>query len=133
MTTTVEKTSVAADMAFLIVDDEPDICWSMERILTKAGFRALVAGSGDEALEFAKQAPFALAFVDAKLPDIEGIELVKQLQQIQPGLSVMLISGYFYEDDPQVQQWMKDGLIRGFISKPFSLDQVRKAARDLKS
>lgn len=127
-----EKTTVSTDATFVIIDDEPDICWSLERILAKIGFHTLVARNGHEALELAKRSRCELAVVDAKLSDIEGIELIKQLQQIQPGLSVVLISGYLYEDDPQVQRWISEGLIRGFISKPFSHEQVRKAARDLK-
>ncbi len=123
------ETPAERDAIFLIVDDEPDICWSLERVISKAGFRAAVAETGLGALELVTRSSFELAFVDAKLPDIEGMELARQFQSIRPNLRIVLISGYFYEDDHQVQRWIREGLICGFIGKPFSLEQIRNLVR----
>lgn len=109
----------------LIVDDEIEICWALQRILQKIGCNSLCAISGKDALDIAEQAPFDLALVDAKLPDQEGIDVILALRARLPSLRAILISGYFFEDDPGVRAWVNDGLILGFISKPFSIAQVR--------
>ena len=109
----------------LIVDDEPDICWALGQVLKRAACLTVRAGDGREALGVAERTPLRMAFVDAKLPDVEGIDLVTRLREMQPGLRVVLISGYFYEDDSKVQEWASGGLIHGFISKPFLHQEVR--------
>jgi FixJ family two-component response regulator len=63
--------------------------------------------------------PGTAYFVDAKLPDIEGPQLITRLRQIQASPFIILISGYFFPGDPVVEQAMQTGLIQAFISKPF--------------
>ena len=113
----------------LVVDDEPAICWALERILTKMGFQTVTASNGRDALGIAGQSLIRLAFVDVKIPDMDGIDLAGRLRGIQPNLPVVLVSGYFYEEDRQVQSAIRGGLIRGFISKPFMFEQIREAAK----
>ena len=111
----------------LIVDDEPDMCWALERIVAQMGYQTVSATSGLDVAPLMERATVDLALVDAKLPDMEGIDLARQLRQRQPDLPVVLISGYFYERDPRVQEWISRGAICGFIGKPFVLSQVREA------
>ena len=111
----------------LIVDDESSICWVLERILAKMHYESTTAQSGREALGLAERNHFAVAFVDAKLPDLEGIDLTIRLRHRQPGMRVVLISGYFYEGDEPVQQWIDKGFICGFIGKPFGVPEVEAA------
>ena len=113
--------------AILVVEDEPDICWALERVLDSMGYVSATATNGKHALRLTKRRSFRLALVDAKLPDVDGIELAEQLQKHQPDLPVILISGYFYEDDDTVQQSISTGSICGFVGKPFALSQVREA------
>ena len=61
----------------LIVDDEPDMCWALEHILEKNGFLTKKALSGGEALSLIESERFRLIFLDAKLPDIDGLELAR--------------------------------------------------------
>ena len=69
---------------------------------------------------------FQLAFLDAKLPDIEGLELAKQIRHIDPSIRIVMISGYFYRDDVDVQKAVSEGLICSFISKPFQHNEILK-------
>ncbi len=52
----------------LIVDDEPDMCWALENILRPAGYAVTTTTRGVEALELLAGEPYAVVFVDAKLP-----------------------------------------------------------------
>jgi len=111
----------------LIVDDEPGICWALERMLGSLGYSTVTAQTGREACELAACHDIRLALVDAKLPDTEGSELAVRLRRIRPGLPVVLLSGYFNKDDDAVKQWVADGLVCAFVGKPFSSAEIRDA------
>jgi len=115
----------------LIVDDEPDLCWALEHVLNQMGFYTIIARNGREALSLAEHTLFRTAFVDIKLPDVDGIELAMQIRGLRPDLPIVLVSGYYYEDDQALQQRMKETSISGFIGKPFLLEEVRKAAQSV--
>jgi DNA-binding NtrC family response regulator len=126
---TVENAMIRNDAAVLIVDDEPGMCWALGHILGASGIVSVTATSGQEALGLAARQRFRLAFVDAKLPDIEGLELARRIREADPGIRIVLVSGYFYGDDPEVLQASAAGVINGFVSKPFLHDEVRTIAR----
>ena len=117
------------DAAVLIVDDEPGMCWALGHILTGNGIVSVAATTGQEALRLAARERFHLAFVDAKLPDAEGLDLARRIREANPGIRIVLVSGYFYGDDPEVLQASAAGVINGFVSKPFLHDEVRTIAR----
>ncbi len=114
---------------FLIVDDEPDMCWALENILKKNGFLSKKALNGHEALALIKSGRFQAAFLDAKLPDMDGLDLARELLNIDPGIHIVMISGYFYQDDDAVQEAISEGLIKGFIGKPFDHDEILKVIK----
>ena len=114
----------------LIVDDEPDMCWALARILNAVGIRSVTAASGQEALVLAGKEPFRLAFVDVKLPDGDGRALVRRIREAVPELRAILISGYFYRDDAEITEALAAGVVDGFVSKPFQHDEIRAIARD---
>jgi len=117
------------DQVFLIVDDEPDMCWALEYMLKKNGILSKRALSGQEAISLMESNRFRAAFLDAKLPDIEGLDLARRLRDIDPVIHIVMISGYFYRDDNDVQNALAEGLIKGFIGKPFDHDEILKAIK----
>jgi DNA-binding NtrC family response regulator len=126
-----------ADELFLIVDDEPDMCWLLEHLLCKAGYSLKIALSGHQAIELMETHKFRVAFVDLKLDDMEGLELARRLKIADPSLRIVMVSGFCYKDDPTVQKALADGLICDFLPKPFlhsdifrSIDFVRSLLGD---
>jgi DNA-binding NtrC family response regulator len=114
--------------AVLIVDDERDMCWALGYIFRNAGYLAKTVCTGHEALELVAERNFPLIILDAKLPDIEGLELASEIRILLPSSKILVVSGYFYQDDPDIRQAMKNGLISGFIAKPFVHEAVLKKA-----
>lgn len=117
---------------FLIVDDEPDMCWALEHMLKRNGFLSKRALSGKEAISLMESNRFRVAFLDAKLPDMEGLDLAKELLNIDHAIHIVMISGYFYRDDNDVQNALAEGLIKGFIGKPFDHDEILKVIKNTK-
>ena len=108
----------------LVVDDDPDICWALERVLGGLGAQCVRALDGQTALQAARLNRLTLALLDAKLPDIDGLELARNIRIAHPDVLVVVVSGYFYKDDPAIQAALEQGLIHGFIEKPFSHGEV---------
>lgn len=111
----------------LVVDDEPDICWAIEHILKEKGVASQKALSAQEALKLIGSDKFRFVFLDAKLPDMDGIELARRIREVDPAIIVVLISGYFRWDDDCIQEVRANGIISGFISKPFINSEILKA------
>jgi len=113
----------------LVVDDEPDMCWTLENVLRPAGYAVTTTTTGARALELLAEKPYDVALVDAKLPDLDGLELAALIYQLSPHTVIVLISGYFYQEDKAITEGLQENLFIGFISKPFDLDEVRLTVR----
>jgi CheY-like chemotaxis protein len=115
------------EITCLIVDDEPDAGWALEHILRPCAIRLERALTAGEALRLVRGRSFSLAFLDVKLPDLDGLELARRIRAIDPALPIILISGYYYQDDAAIQQAQTEGLIRDFIGKPFLHAELMRA------
>ncbi len=113
----------------LIVDDDPDMCWALEHLLNNQGLVTRKALSAQEALNLMEQHRFACAFLDAKLPDMDGLELARSIRKIAPDTRIMMVSGYFYRDDVSIQDAISQRVIHGFISKPFAQEEILNALK----
>ena len=78
----------------LIVDDDESICKTLSAILQAEGYQTTTATTAKEAIEKAKTRFFNLALLDIKLPDMEGTQLLSQLQEITPETIKIMITGY---------------------------------------
>ncbi len=114
----------AQEETCLIVDDEPDTCWVLEHILRRRAMRCERALTAAAALDQMHRRSFCLAFLDVKLPDLDGLELARRIHAIDPALPIIVVSGYFYRHDATIQQAQAEGLIRAFIGKPFLHDEL---------
>ena len=103
--------------SILVVEDEPAIADTIVYALASDGFEPHWCATGGAAVEAAQTGRFALAVLDVGLPDINGFELFKQLQQIGTGLPAIFLTARSNEIDKVV------GLELGaddYIAKPFS-------------
>ncbi len=101
----------------LLVEDEAVVRGVVERTLARAGYRVVVATSGDEALELTEaDGRFDLLITDVVMPGVNGWELGKRLTERWPGLRVLYISGY---TDDVIKEGNVAGLGAPFLQKPF--------------
>lgn len=108
----------------LVVDDEPEMCWILKNIIHKMGLDCMTALSASEAMALTESNKFGMAFLDAKLPDIDGLELARKLRKTNAHLPIVIVSGYFYQDDLTIEGALQSGLITAFVGKPFDLDAI---------
>ena len=78
----------------LIVDDDEAICRTLSTILQAEGYQTTTTTTAKEAIEKTKTQFFNMALLDIKLPDMEGTQLLAQLQEISPQTIKIMITGY---------------------------------------
>jgi CheY-like chemotaxis protein len=79
----------------LFVEDDADVRESTEAILAQAGFRLLVASDGTEAMRLLEHHNVDALFTDIAMPGMLGTELARKAKEQQPGIKIMLMTGYF--------------------------------------
>ncbi len=78
----------------LVVDDEKNIQLTLARALALEGYAAEVAGGGREALEKIAALPVDAVVMDVRMPDLDGLEVLKRAREARPGLPVIIMSGH---------------------------------------
>ncbi len=114
----------------LVVDDEPDVCWALKSALSSS-YEVVTSLSGEEAASLLGTGEYRLAFVDAKLGDMDGLQLAQHVSDLGLDTAVVLVSGYVAGDDDAVRNALESGLLKAFVPKPFSLEQIRSLAAEV--
>ncbi len=105
----------------LVLDDEEDVRSVLMRALVRAGHQALGAENGLEGLKTARAEPIDLVVTDLVMPEVDGLEFMKQLAQLRPGIPVIAISGGGVWDARSLLEVAGTlGALRT-LSKPFEL------------
>jgi len=108
---TIQKNTV------LIVDDDRAILESSQAIVESAGYAVQTAETARDAIRKAKSDWFDIALLDIKLPDMEGTELLKQLQEIKPRMIKIMVTGSASLDNA-IQSVNLEA--KAYIVKPFN-------------
>ena len=78
----------------LIVDDEDKVRESIREVLADEGYRVVDTGDGNRVLELIDEEKPGLVLLDIWMPQIDGIDLLKQIKSKEPGINVVMISGH---------------------------------------
>jgi two-component system, NtrC family, response regulator len=105
----------------LVVDDEINYLTVMETLLGDAGYEVLTAPSAIEAVKIAAASDLDLVLTDMKMPKMTGIELLDKLQQLYPGLPVIIMTAFGTVE--KAVSAMKKGAF-DYILKPFKNDEI---------
>ncbi|MFN3406893.1 MAG: sigma-54-dependent transcriptional regulator, partial [Caldimicrobium sp.] len=101
---------------------------ALEKILKEQGFQVFSCESGKEALNLISQKTFDIALVDIRLPDCNGLELLKEIKKISPDTEVIIITAY--AEIKSAVQAIKDGAF-DYLSKPFQDEELLIAIEKL--
>jgi DNA-binding NtrC family response regulator len=117
----VQTTDSKDELRILVVDDEEVVRQSLERWFTEDGYQVHTAADAAQALRELQVGHFDLALVDVKMPGMDGIELQRRLQEIEPNLTVIMITAYASVDT--AVQALKQGAF-DYVTKPVDPDHL---------
>ncbi|MEZ5174348.1 MAG: sigma-54 dependent transcriptional regulator [Bacteroidia bacterium] len=105
----------------LVVDDDEDMRLLLKRFFTKKGFTTETAGDGQSALELLKHFPADLAICDFKLPDVTGLDLIREIKLLNNNIQIILITGY--SDVRIAVEALRKGA-HDYVTKPLYPDEL---------
>jgi two-component system response regulator HydG len=110
----------------LVADDDPGLRESLERTLTREGYRVLLASDGNAALERLQAGGIDLVLTDLKMPGLTGIEVLRAAKALAPDVDVILLTAFGTVEE--AVKAMKEGAY-DFLTKPFQRAQVLRLIR----
>ena len=123
----VEKVEELTGLKALVVDDDFNTCDSVSKMLVQAGMRSEWTLSGKEAVLRAKQSlgmndAFSAYIIDWRLPDMNGIEVARQIRNLKDDTPIIILTAYDWDD---IEEEAKAAGVTGFCSKPIFMSDLR--------
>lgn len=112
----------------LIVDDTKNIRLLLTKCLELEGYNVLTAADGQEALELFRREKFDLAFLDIKMPQLSGTEVLKKIRE--QGITTPVIIITAYATIKNAVECTQMGAV-AYLQKPFTSDKVRSVLNEL--
>jgi excisionase family DNA binding protein len=116
-----QQSMEVSKISILVVDDDEAIRLLFKDALEEEGHSVVTASTGAEGIECVKMEDFALVFLDLKMPDMDGAELLKQLRGLKPRLPVTIITGY--PGSRMMEMALRQGPL-GVMEKPFDASDI---------
>jgi two-component system response regulator AtoC len=108
--------------SILIVDDDEVMLETLSEVLKKRGYEIFLASSGNVALSVIKKNIIDLILLDMRLPDVDGLEVLKKIKELDTEILVIMMTAY--SDVQTAVSAMKSGAYH-YINKPFELDELK--------
>ncbi len=117
------------DATVLFVDDELRILAAINRMLRRERYRKLFASSAKEALQIIDKEPVHVLVTDLRMPEMDGLALIKEVKKRKPDIVRVVLSGY--SQVPTLLAAINEGDVLRYLTKPWnSEEEFKKAIRD---
>ncbi len=110
----------------LVVDDDPVVGRSFDRVLSGKGYAVITARSGQEALNKLEAEDYDVVYADIKMPGMSGLEMTEQVKAKRPWLPVVIVTGY---GSPANEARAEAAGVSGFLRKPLSPEMIEGSAQ----
>jgi DNA-binding NtrC family response regulator len=110
-----------AEFRVLLVDDEAEFLETLVKRLKKRKLDVSAVTSGKEALESLRESPVDVVVLDVKMPDMDGIETLKEIKKIRPSVEVIMLTGHANVE--VAMQGMELGAF-DYLMKPMDIDEL---------
>ncbi|TAK83813.1 MAG: response regulator [Betaproteobacteria bacterium] len=110
----------------LVIDDDPVVGKSFQRVLGGKGYAVISAASGAEALDRLAREDYDVVYADIKMPGMDGLEVTERIKASRPWLPVVIVTGYGSQENEA--RAAKLG-VAGFLNKPLSPDMIEGSAQ----
>lgn len=110
----------------LVVDDDPVVRKSFDRVLSGKGYAVITAETGDEALSKLEDGHYDVVYTDIRMPGMNGLDVAEEVKARKPWTPVVIITGYGTEESEARAR--AAGVVE-FLHKPLSPDVIETSAR----
>lgn len=110
----------------LVVDDEPEILTMLCLMLNSEGFKTYRASNGHEAIDISRQSPIDVVITDMRMPDMDGIEVIRQLSKLDKNVAAIILTAYG-DLDTAVRAFQLNSVCN-YLTKPLENPSVLFAA-----
>ncbi|MDY6862547.1 MAG: response regulator [Thermodesulfobacteriota bacterium] len=117
-----------SDLKILVIDDDSEIRTILGDILVSLGYGVIMANDGLEGIDRIKECTIDLIMCDVYMPNLSGLEFLKEIKKIEIEIPVVMVTGL--PDVDIAVEAMKEGAA-DFISKPFRLEQIENVVKKL--
>jgi len=111
----------------LVVDDDPVVRKSFDRVLSNKGYAVITAENGEEALRKLSEEKYDVVYTDIRMPGMNGLEVAEQVRVRRPWTPVVIITGYGTE---AAEARAEAAGVSGFLHKPLTPEMIEGSARD---
>jgi two-component system, chemotaxis family, CheB/CheR fusion protein len=114
----------------LFVEDEKELLESVAELLKQEGYKVLTAHTGEDALQIYREkgGEISLVVTDVELPEMSGWDAFRKIHDANPDVRAVMVSGYL---DPPMRARMLEGGAKGFLRKPYTLDEMLRTMREV--
>ena len=109
----------------LVVDDDPVVGKSFDRVLSGKGYAVISASSGQEALNKLEAEDYDVVYADIKMPGMSGLDMAEQIKARRPWLPVVIVTGY---GSPDNEARAEAAGVSDFLRKPLSPEMIEGSA-----
>jgi two-component system response regulator AtoC len=110
----------------LVADDDPVARDLLVEVLHGEGHETVAAGSAADSIRLAQSTPLQLALIDLRMPDGDGLQVLKELKALQPSVPVIIVTAF--ADMETAVAAIRAGA-HDYLSKPFGMDEIRNTVR----
>ena len=111
----------------LVVDDDPVVRKSFDRVLSGKGYAVITAEGGEEALHKLDEERYDIVYSDIRMPGMSGLEVAENVKARRPWTPVVIITGYGTE---AAEARAKTAGVSSFLHKPLSPEMIEDSVRD---
>ena len=111
----------AENVKIIVIDDEPSILESFKMILKIKDYEVETFPDGPSAIASMERGKFDIAFVDYKLPGMDGLEVLKKLKEVDPDIEVIIVTAYATESSHANAITL--GALE-YLRKPFLMEEI---------
>lgn len=107
----------------MVVDDDPNVRWTLQEILRDEGLDVITAEDGLQAVQLASESQIALILMDVQMPGMSGIDALIKIKETRPDCTVVIMTGH--ASDAILAKAFSEGAMT-CLNKPISIGQILK-------